>query len=61
MEKVLLPVTIGDSDTYVLLANIYIYQKDKAKAIQVFKDLIIAVPSLKDQAEQNIAQIQSMR
>ncbi len=47
-------------DAYVMLANIYLYLKDNKKAIQVFRDLIVKIPALKEAAEKDIAEIQKL-
>jgi len=49
------------TEAYVLLADIYLYQKDKVSAIKVFRELEVAVPSQKDQVEKYLSQIEAMK
>ncbi len=49
-----------NANAYILLANIYLYAKDKRSAIQVFRDLITAAPKYKEAAEKDIAEIEKM-
>jgi O-antigen ligase/Flp pilus assembly protein TadD len=48
------------TDAYVMLANVYLYLKDKPSAIKAFKDLELVRPELKEAISADLKQIETL-